>query len=151
MELLFAGDGERDVTGAAEGGDAGEPGPSSAGTAAAQDSGPGSAPDLAKPDLSRFSFVGTRQSLAEIINAGKEPDVEMEEKEEKTPPRGVSSNMNKPHPDLDGTMESEGGSEREYDERILNEDFEMKDREGESDGDDESEISSTPANPEKEK
>jgi hypothetical protein len=122
-------------------GDAGEPGPSSAGTAAAHESGPDSTPDTARPDLSRFSFVRTRQSLAEIINAGKEPDVEMDEKEEKTPPRGESGNMSKSHPDLDGTMESEGGSEREYDERILDEDFEMKEREGDSDGDDESESS----------
>jgi len=75
-----------------------------------------------------------RQSLAEIINAGREPDVEMAEKGEKTPPRGESETLSKGHPDLDGTMESEG-------ERILDEDFEMKEREGDADGDDESESS----------
>jgi hypothetical protein len=57
----------------------------------------------------------------------------MAEKDEKT--------LSKGHPDLDGTMESEGGSEKEYDERILDEDFDMKEREGDSDGDDESESS----------
>ncbi len=53
--------------------------------------------------------------------------------------------MSKEHPDLDGTMESEGGSEKEYDERILDEDFERKGKEGESDGDDESESSESVA------
>jgi hypothetical protein len=73
-------------TGAAEGsgaGDAGEPGPSGAGNAAAHESGPDSATDPARTDLSRFSFIRTRQSLAEIINAGKEPDVEMDGRKER--------------------------------------------------------------------
>ncbi len=144
MVFLFAGNGERDDTGAAEkesGGDAGKPGPSSTGTAAAHDGGPDPTPDPARPDLSRFSFVRTRQSLAEIINAGREPDVEMAEKGEKTPPRGGSEALNKKHPDLDGTMESESGSDKEYDERILDEDFEMKEREVDADGEEESESS----------
>jgi hypothetical protein len=51
--------------------------------------------------------------------------------------------MSKSHTDLDGNMESEGGSERDYDERILDEDFEMKERGGDSDGDDVSESSET--------
>jgi hypothetical protein len=134
VEFLFAGDGERDDTGAAEKegeGDAGKPGPSSGGNAAARDGGPDPTPDPERPDLSRFSFVRTRQSFAEIINDGKEPDAEMMEKDE--------NKLSKGHPDLDGTMESEGGSEREYDERILDEDFDMKEKEGDSDGDDESE------------
>jgi hypothetical protein len=62
------------------GGEAGKPDPGSTGTVAAEDGGPDPIPDPAKPDLNRFSFVRTRQSLAEIINAGKEPDVEMAEK-----------------------------------------------------------------------
>ncbi len=140
MVFLFAGDGERDDTGAAEkegGSDEGKPGPSSAGCAAARDGGSDHSPGPEKPDLSRFSFVRTRQSLAEIINAGKEPDAEMAEKEE--------NRMSNEHPDLDGTMESEGGSEKEYDERILDEDFEMKEKDGESDGDDESGSSESAA------
>jgi hypothetical protein len=112
VEFLFAGDGERDNTGAAEAADTGAAGPSG-----------GTVADTAKPDISRFSFVRTRQSLAEIINAGKEPDVEMDEKGEKTLPHGDSGNPEKAHPDLDGTMESDGGSEKEYDERILDEDY----------------------------
>ena len=52
--FLFAGDGERDDTGAVEkepGGDEGKPGPSSAGNATAGDGGPDHTPDPAKPDL----------------------------------------------------------------------------------------------------
>jgi hypothetical protein len=142
--FLFAGDGERDDTGAAEvegGGEAGKPGPGSTGTVAVEDGGPDPIPDPAKPDLNRFSFVRTRQSLAEIINAGKEPDVEMAEKGGRTPPSGESDDPNKKHPELDGTMESESGSDKEYDERILDEDYEMKEREVDADGEEESDSS----------
>jgi len=142
--FLFAGDGERDVTGAAEmegDGEAGKPGPGGTGTAAAVEGGPDPIPDPEKPDLNRFSFVRTRQSLAEIINAGKEPDVEMAEKEGRTPPCGGSDVPNKKHPELDGTMDSESGSDKEYDERILDEDYEMKEREVDADGEEESDSS----------
>ncbi len=139
MVFLFAGYGERDDTGAAEmegGGEAGKPGPSGTGTAAAVDGGPDPIPDPEKPDLNRFSFVRTRQSLAEIINAGKEPDVEMAEKEGRTPPSGGSDVPNKKHPELDGIRIN-----KEYDERILDEDYEMKEREVDADGEEESDSS----------
>jgi hypothetical protein len=122
-------------------GEAGKPGPGGTGTAAAVEGRPDPIPDPEKPDLTRFSFVRTRQSLAEIINAGKEPDVEMAEKEGRTPPCGGSDVPNKKHPELDGTMDSESGSDKEYDERILDEDYEMKEREVDADGEEESDSS----------
>ncbi len=144
-ELLYAGVGEPDTTGAARentGGGGGEPGHSGEAATAK--------PSGAEPDINRFSFVRTRQSLAEIINSGKQPEMENRDGVEASLLLGAGGEERRKETEkgeggLDGTMDSDGGSRREYDQRILEDDYEMKGSEeegGESeaagDGDDES-------------